>query len=354
MRRPTLPALLLLAACSKAAPPPPAPPHTPAAPRAPTTATIADSHATPKVADLRTFGDWTAGCDNVGTCTIASLGGEGADFPAAAVAIVRDAGPAAPVTVTLAPLGDGPAPTRAAVDGRDFDPARQAAALVTAMADGHALTLRGSGVAAVQSLAGASAALRWMDAQQARAGNVTAIVAKGDRPASAVPAAAPLPVIVAVPPAGAATLPPAPMLADLARRAQCETRAPAEYWTPEAHALGRGATLVLIPCSAGAYNLSSALFVVRDRKPAPAQVDAPSGFDATGAEGEAVPSVVNGAWRDGVLTSYAKGRGLGDCGVAQSFVWDGTRLRLSEQSMMGECRGNPHYIPTWRAKVVRR
>jgi hypothetical protein len=54
-----------------------------------------------------------------------------------------------------------------------------------------------------------------------------------------------------------------------------------------------------------------------------------------------------------VLTSYAKGRGLGDCGVSQRFAWDGTRLRLIEQAEMSECRGNPNFIRTWTARVER-
>ncbi len=101
--------------------------------------------------------------------------------------------------------------------------------------------------------------------------------------------------------------------------------------------------------------LSSALFVLEKGAWRPAEADAPTGFAATPAgEGSPVPSVVNGRWQGGELTSYARGRGLGDCGVMQVFVWDGTRLRLSEQSEMGECRGNPNYVATWRTRVVRR
>jgi len=86
----------------------------------------------------------------------------------------------------------------------------------------------------------------------------------------------------------------------------------------------------------------------------PAQLDARSGFEATSADtGTSVKSVINGEFKDGVLTSYARGRGLGDCDSRQSFVWDATRFRLSEQADMGECRGNIDYITTWRAKVIR-
>ena len=90
---------------------------------------------------------------------------------------------------------------------------------------------------------------------------------------------------------------------------------------------------------------------VRDGKFEPAKFDAPSGISA---EGASVQNVVDGSFENGVLTSFARGRGLGDCGIRQQFVWDGARLRLSRQSEMGECRGNPDYITTWRADVVRK
>jgi hypothetical protein len=122
---------------------------------------------------------------------------------------------------------------------------------------------------------------------------------------------------------------------------------------PEAYRLGDGATLVLVPCSRGAYNLSSALFVIEDGKAMPAKIDAPSGFTEIGATVD-IPEVVNGSVENGVLTSYAKARGLGDCGVQQDFVWDGTMLRLAQQAEMGECRGNPNLLTTWRTRVVRR
>ena len=131
--------------------------------------------------------------------------------------------------------------------------------------------------------------------------------------------------------------------------------ADAGTWTVKTAAVGGGATLVLLPCSAGAYNEIDALFVLRGGKVAPADVDAPSGFEATGADSQTpVHSVINGDVEKGSLGSYAKGRGLGDCGVSQAFVWDGRRLRLTDQSEMRECRGNPGFLRTWVAKVERR
>jgi hypothetical protein len=51
-------------------------------------------------------------------------------------------------------------------------------------------------------------------------------------------------------------------------------------------------------------------------------------------------------FKDGVLTSYAKGCGLGDCGSRQSFVWDATRFRPSEQADMSECRAASTTLPS--------
>ncbi len=52
------------------------------------------------------------------------------------------------------------------------------------------------------------------------------------------------------------------------------------------------------------------------------------------------------------LESFAKGRGIGDCGGSEAYVWDGARFRLVEASAMGECRGAWRWITTWSAQVI--
>jgi hypothetical protein len=74
----------------------------------------------------------------------------------------------------------------------------------------------------------------------------------------------------------------------------------------------------------------------------------PAGIDP---EAGGVVQLVNSGFGEGRLTSYSKGRGIGDCGIAQDFVWDGTRFRLIEQSEMTECRGSTRMVTTWRADV---
>lgn len=323
----------------------------------------APAGAAPAQDALSTYRDWTVACDNVGRCVMASLGPEAGDFPAWTIEVTREAGPAGAFAIAIDSLQDeAGAPRAVSIDGQRFTLAGDALAgagaarMARAMADGRALRIEGAGgrVLGRVSLAGAAAALRHIDAAQGRAGTVTAAVARGARPARTVPAAPPVPVIVAPALSGVATQPSATQLAEMRRIGACETRE-GEWWTPAAHAVGGGATLVVLPCSAGAYNMIGALFVIAGGQVRPAAVDAPAGFDATGADSQTpVRSVVNATFDGGVLSSYAKGRGLGDCGVAQDFVWDGARLRLIEQRAMGECRGNPHFLRTWHARLVRR
>ena len=318
----------------------------------------------PRPGPTRTFGDWYVGCDNNAICTMASLGGESqVPFPAVTLAVTRGAGPGGGFQLAFDVPGDGApvAPVAVKIDGRRLAlpslTGTGAAALVAQMANGRTLAVLEAGdrSRATLSLKGAAAALRWIDERQGRVDTVTAAVAKGDRPADAVPPPPRPPVIGALTATGTPARPTRLQFAAMRRRARCEDLPAGAPGYPDSQALGGGATLVMVPCSTGAYNLSSALFVLEKGAWRPAEADAPTGFAATPAgEGAPVPSVVNGRWQGGELTSYAKGRGLGDCGVVQVFVWDGTRLRLSEQSEMGECRGNPNYVATWRARVVRR
>ena len=322
---------------------------TPATPGviAPTTAA-----STPKPGVLKTFRDWTVGCDNRLTCTMIALGSENAGEPIPSVILTRAAGPDGGWTASLS--AEGGDLTAVVVDGKAI-PASDGAAIAAAIANGKVATVRGAGGASkgVISLAGASAALRYIDATQGRAGGVTAVVAKGPAAASSVPAAPAVPVIAALTPSGTAAKPTAAQVAAMAKAAQCEIDADSGIdQTPETHAAGGGTTLVFVPCSSGAYNLSSAVFAMKDGNFVAAQGDVPTGFTEGDTAGDV--SVVNGGFEDGFVTSYAKGRGVGDCGVAQKLAWDGTRLRLVEQDEMGECRGSTDMIPTWRARVVRR
>ncbi len=314
---------------------------------------------TVKPGALKTFRDWTVGCDNGGRCkavVLAPEDGSPDEWPGFMLSIEREAGPGGAVTIALSGQEDAQPPVAILIDGKPAATMRgkaitgaEASRLAAALAGGTRAMIRAGGKSAVNSLAGLAAALRYIDAEQKRAGTVGALVAKG--PAPDVTAAPALPTVRALAPAGKpAALSPA-RIAGLRKSAGCgitddRDGPPAT----ERHALGGGDTLVLLPCDSGAYNFISSLYIIdRDGKVRPAQTDAPAGMDPDAR----VPSVVNGSFERGILSSYAKGRGIGDCGTIQEFAWDGRRFRLTEQSEMGECRGSTDYITTWRARVVR-
>lgn len=322
-------------------------------------AVAADSHAVPVLGTVKTFGDWSVGCDNGGGCMMASLLPEGQIDDAPTLTVARDAGLPGAVRIVIDTRGSAAA-TAVLIGSRSIGGTTRdgsfigtaAEGMVAAMADAATMQVQGpSGVAiGMISLKGAAAALRYIDAVQGRADTPSAIVAKGTATTSPTPPA--LPVIVALSPTGEAARPSAAQVTAMRREAACDLPEGPDP-SPEMAAIGGGKTLVILPCSTGAYNLSSALFVMDGDGVTPARTDAASGFTEDGKPGR-IAFAVNGSFTDGMLSSYAKGRGIGDCGVSQDFVWDGTMLRLSRQAVMDECRGNKDLIPVWRARVVRR
>lgn len=354
--------LLLLAGCGGTDAPVPQPSATRAA--QPLVAAApqpdADTGTTPQPSKPQTFRDWTAACDNGLACRAVALAPADEVQPAVMLALDRAAGPDAAPTLHFTIDGERPTPLTVAIDGKllakggtagkdgavTFAGA-EAMRIASALGAGRQLTVAdGAGKPlGTASLSGGAAALRWIDAQQHRDGTTGALVARGAKPDTA-PAPA-LPVIRAAPLRGEAALLDPARVAAMKQEAGCEDQR--DLGSPQAKSLGNG-TLVLLPCSSGAYNLMMAVFVVRDGKHVPAQFDAPSGMSA---DDSAVKNVVDGSFDTGVLTSFARGRGLGDCGIKQEFVWDGTRFRLSRQEELDECRGSKDYLPTWQARVVR-
>jgi hypothetical protein len=139
------------------------------------------------------------------------------------------------------------------------------------------------------------------------------------------------------------------------RKSGCEIEEVGGPDEQELHAIGPSQTLLLLACGSGAYNVSYVPLIVtrngRSVRIAEARFDAPEDW-----WGEVKhPILVNADWdsSNGLLGSFSKGRGLGDCGTRNDYAWDGARFRLVGQTAMTECRGSLDYIPTWRARVVR-
>jgi hypothetical protein len=325
--------------------------------------------AVPQPAELKTFQDWTVGCDNGAACHAVALMPE--DWPEDGLTMSVRRGPEAEAQPVLAfEIGSDGNPASISADGKRLAvrlvgaegqtrvaPAdiaamvgvlRSAAAVRLHSADGKPL--------GTVSLKGASAALLYMDEKQRRTGTATALVRLGTR-ASGPVAAPPLPVVVARPVSSARPLAlTAAGLKALREKHGCtidEVGGPDEA---DISALGPAESLLLLACGSGAYNVSHVPFILRSgRSGVRAEI---ASFDVKpgwwGEEGK--PVLINGAWEKerGLLTSFSKGRGLGDCGTLSEYAWDGRAFRLVEQAEMGECRGSVDYITTWRARVVRK
>ncbi|MES2058483.1 MAG: DUF1176 domain-containing protein [Pseudomonadota bacterium] len=316
----------------------------------------------PHPAELKTYKDWVVACDNGNSCSLASLDPVIGASVNATLNLTRDAGPEGGLRISLSAVVDGAVPAGLSIDGKPVGKTFKSTA--------RGVTLDGTGAMAVAALLGTSkaltvtdasgkriatlspnglaAALRQIDTAQGRDGGVTALVAKGAKPASAVPAAPILPMIIAMRPSGQAARPTAQQITALARSAKCHVD-PTIPGKADAFALGADKALVLVQCVAAVYNISYAVFIIDNGKPRPARFDSPTGSG----EATIVPLVLNAKYKGGTLTSYGKNRGQADCGTGQSFVWDGAKFRLSAQSDMDSCRGNTNFITTWRARVTR-
>lgn len=308
--------------------------------------------AAPQPGALKTYGDWTVGCDNGRACQAVALVPEAADRDSYLLMVLTRGARGEPMRMGFA-LNDHVAPGKAytvTVDGRPIARATAAGAPpenaadavidldakgLAALRNGKRAAIGGTNVSA--SLTGLAAALGHMDAQQARGAPVLPVVIQ-----PATSARAPK------------TLPRARALAALPSEARtCDD--PTVELKPEAARLDARHSLVLIthPCGNGAYNaFSTALIVDEAGRVAPARFDADPGMGGALVGG----SPVNAGWdaRTRRLGSFARARGVGDCGTIQSYAWDGTRFRLAEQAEMNECRGSTDYITTWRARVVGR
>ena len=311
--------------------------------------------------EFPTFKDWTVGCDNGRSCMAVGMSNP-ANLDLASVVVERGPGPGE------APLiwfrnDDNSKIVDLAADGKrlgvklleDSDEYRvsidydSAARVVAAMTSSKTLVpVRADGKKAFPlSISGALAALRWMDEQQKRVGTMTALVAKGPAPASAVPAAPPLPVVTAAVPSGAVGKP--LTNAEVAKiqeeHAECtdeDLEGKVQYGRIDSRTT---LAIVTAVCGSGAYNFYGIPLLLRD-----------DGMRTVADLGkhEEGDVTMNLSWDETkrVLSSYFKGRGMGDCGDAKDWVWDSTRFRVILEKAMGECQGAIAWIPYYRARVV--
>ena len=346
------------------------PPPPPAAAAAPAVAPPAPKPGEPALGRLRVFEDWAVGCDNRLTCSAVSLlpAGAGDAYPVL-VWIERAGGPNGSATLELSGASELRGRLDLVIDNetagqlvavRDSAQATGDIAfrLIRRLGSSYSFNLRlGKTAIAAPSLSGLAEALRYIDEVQGRLSSVAALAAIGDRAADqarAIPDSSPIALSVdGAPSADAITLSDEEQQA--ARRlAICDGRLRNNY-PIETYALDRSHVLVLLSCDAGAENVSSIVLIASGEPGARqfqiARFDLMPGF--TGEPGTP-PLIVNAKWNPAktALSSFSRGRPLGDCGTSETYRWDGTMFRLTEARAMPVCRGAWEWPVIWSATSV--
>ena len=320
---------------------------------------------------VMTYKDWAVGCDNGLSCQAVALMPEGLPEGSLSIVVMRAEGATGAVSIEMSGAASKSDRFRILIDGKVADTGTvqvgsetikiagtDAMKLARMMAKGRTLRLiDGAGtILGAASLAGSAAAFRFADAVQGRAGTRGAIIATGPKMAAAKNAS--LPVISAKKIKPTTMLPDAGALVALSEASPCA----AERYGPtedSAYSLGSGTggaqALVLLNCGSGAYNFSSGIYTgQQDGKGKWSFEPAKFDYGAAGfSEDSKIPVLVNASWDAGTQTisSYSKGRGIGDCGSSESFVWDRNMFRLTGAAVMEECRGSLDWIPVWRAEA---
>ncbi len=338
--------------------------------------------ATPAAADLKQFRDWTVACDNLRDCSAFGFDTElsghsylrlargGAADAAVRITLVVEAPKG--VTFTLAfddralpglPTG----PVSGASPGDDDEtqrltiaepPAvtatlasmRKAKTIVITRIDPPGATPSDPASSEI-SLSGLAAALLWMDEQQKRVGTVTALIGRGDKPASAVPPVPAAPMVVAVKRAGRPAPKKAPAAVLARARAVCQDNKISE--TADIVRLGANDVMYAFVCPelSGAYNYFTALIIDSPgRPPRLAELKFPREYGATDHDYSAINAGFDAATQ--TLSTFNKGRGIGDCGFASDWAWDGKAFQLILSKSMPDCHGvaADDWPTVWRAE----
>jgi hypothetical protein len=219
------------------------------------------------------------------------------------------------------------------------------ATLLEAMRSGAELTIHlpsgddTDAVAVPVQLQGVKASLLWLDNRQDRTGTVSAIVAPGTEPARDAPHAIALMSADQLPPEVAAVW---------SANRLCSQIDPTIFASLNAVRvpLAEGASLYIVPCGAPtAYN-SSYVAVLAGKDGAARQVHV-ARMSEKGPM--ATDLIYNARWipADQQLISYFKGSGVGECGLWNRWVWNGTGLVLLEEVTRTICDGTEPDLSNW-------
>lgn len=204
------------------------------------------------------------------------------------------------------------------------------------------------------SLSGFVAALRAIEVEQGRTGTLGAWIDGGKQARERIPPAPTTPRVSAMAFAKITSRTTAPKLVMDRRKAECDDSDRLDYGGQgiESFNLGKGRILWVVPCGAGAYNMWSKFYLqTHSNRLEPYPFSSP---DPATDEQDA-HSLVNVSVEPetGQISAFSKGRGVGDCGSAQTYVWDGTEFVLTSWIEMTACSGlTPDFWPVRVKKDV--
>ena len=308
--------------------------------------------------ETRSFRDWTVVCNNRNHCVAYA---QAEDYGSGWIMVDMPAGPEAQPQITF---GSWPDDAQAAVgfsvDGLTlpseevppslgFRSALQTRAALTAMIAGNRVAIRTAGEDAPLSvsLAGISASLLWIDERQGRLDTPSALIRRGPRANAQVPRAPEVARPRPGPAVSQAGLPgrPSDTLIRLARSRPCEQGDDdaTDLGLDVEGRLGADTLLWSRTCITGAYNYGARYFLTDGRGGAPRAVHLPQtpqpGDDQLAETDRHIYFNAGYDPETRELFSFYKGRGLGDCGYAATWVWTGDRFVLREESAMNVCAG---------------
>ena len=315
----------------------------------------------------RAFADWTVTCDNTHACWAQAFA---RDSETGVLSLKRQAGPDAELEIAFfgdleSAVFDTPGYEAAFAGAGDvprFDDSPWGYLIapvhtdlfIQALLDATTLSDSVSTI----PLAGASAAMGFLDEVQGRAGTVTALVTKGNQPASAVPAASEMPVILA--PATTAHIiedePGAALTAASVKT--CGGENVDTPFEPEGVRLDDGREIWLMPCSSGMYNFIyagllkdgdaiSELVFTGPKQDGLDMHELWNGHIATSQESVKSPDTAL------TLTTFERGRAMSDCGDMTEHVWTGQAFALVRHVGIAHCLGLSaiNWPTRWQAEV---
>lgn len=311
-----------------------------------------------------TFKDWEVACDNTRRCEVAGYQKEEAQEPVV-LALSRDAGATAPVKAKFGPYAQdvdelgaltvqvGQTTVRGLRADEELT-SEQVAKLLPLLLNAESAKVNAGKRTWTVSLAGVKAALLKLDDVQGRVGTPTALAMPGARPASAALPPLPAPQVKLLPAVATrkedAQL--LPLIVKTLKQGGCAE--PVDIAESdrqsELYRLSGKQVLLVLECGRGAYQSSFELWTANDKAPfLPKPVKLPDPTSTTGGD------LLNPGFDQGRLSSYAKGRGIGDCGSSAEWGWTATGFQLIEATSGRLCRGVPggFALRDYTATVVR-